>query len=871
MKKQIILWFMLIPTALFSQNHSWDGNGLSPTAKIGCLNIFVNIIYDIHPDTNVFNNNNYWPRITDTTLEGINNTAIPIFLLDWMDTMYVPGQLHGTCTRIFGESSFDSLQITGDFMVVNIKESTICQHGQFTEGHVVLAVFDFIRKKGFSTIYGHDDIANYDYNGDNKVDFVNVLYRNLTKNYGDLNPGSGYSGIYGSLYINGILYYCGQGTRQCVGDGDFYRNPTDVVIHEISHKLFGYNNFHTSGGNHRGSLEIMPFLNVQGGYGLMGAAGSSLVSCNGYERWRMHWKHPQSVDYISAQDNTGFITIAADITKEDGNKSFVLRDFVTYGDAIRIKLPYKDNETSSNQYIWLENHQIRNDKLDFLQYSNTYACRSHGIKGVYAYYQIGRDILEGTVGEIWDNYHRDNLKIIPAEGYYDYICEEDTYNLECVSYENHYYTLRRGIPNSFCGGQDQEVLFFPQETDSQLYLSRGKSMWRKSVNDWNDDQLACIGDSLDAFVPPIKINMGTNPSTCNAKTYHSTNSNNSPSGYIVPSAIEKNTQTTYLTGLSIEMLRKDRVSILVNIRWDDYEITNNTRWTGKIVLKDTAILTTPYSITLAQNKTVALPYRDAETGLFAGRTQWTCEPGSYFRQNDSTHVYLTENSSLFFQDGSTYEQAESAVMHVQSGCTLQIQIGANVRFLGTLDIDSGAVVTIKGTTAFGSTARLIVRPGGKLVVDGGTITSAGAGEMWQGIEVVGDRTKHQEPQYQGVVDLRNGAVIENAVTAIRTGIEDDNWYTTGGIIMADDAIFRNNQRAIEFLSYNDTISASNILDNCSYFTRCTYIGPKLNRVKKKDLILQHETTEKHGKKYDNETTSLVSNDIFFLYFSAGSG
>ena len=715
---------MLFPIATFAQYHSWDGQGLSPNAKSRCLNIFVNIIYDIHPDTNVYNNpNNWWPRITDTTKEGINNEAIPTYLLDWMDTVYVPGQLHGTCTRIYGESSFDSLQITGDFMVVNIKESTICQLGFFSSGLIQQGVFNLIRKKGFSTIYGHNHIADYDNNGNNKIDYVNILVRNITYNYGGLNPGSGYNGIIGSLYIDGMAYSIEQGTLQCVGDGNFFANPTNVVIHEIGHSLFGGNDFHTSGGNHRDIGCVMPFFNIQYGYGLMGTAGASLVSCNGYERWRMHWKHPQSADYISAQNSGGFVSVVSDVSKENGNVSFVLRDFVTYGDAIRIKLPYKDSETSSNQYIWLENHQIKNDKLDFLQYSNTDECRPRGKAGVYAYYQIGRDILEGTINEIWDNYHRDNLKIIPAEGYYDYVMEADTYNFDCVTDGIVNYSIRRGVSNPFCGGQDQELHFFPLETDNLLYVSREFHMWCKILNNEHDHHLAILGDTLDAFVPSTKINMATNPSTCNAKTYHSNNSRYN-SGYIVTSNTNKNTQTTYLTGLSIEMLKKSRSTIRVNIRWDDYDITNDTRWTGNIVLKDTAILTTPYSITLAQNRTVALPYRDTVTGLFAGRTQWTCEAGSYFRQNDSTHVYLTENSSLIFQSESIYEQAEDAVMHVQTGCSLLVQSGANAKFLGTLEIDSGAVVTLDGTCSFGENARLIVLPGGKLTVNGRTHTSA---------------------------------------------------------------------------------------------------------------------------------------------------
>ena len=153
----------------------------------------------------------------------------------------------------------------------------------------------------------------------------------------------------------------------------------------------------------------------------MGAAGSGLVSCNGYDRWRMHWKHPASPYYISARNfiNTSFVN--SDISKDDGNKSFTLRDFVTYGDAIRIKLPYKDSTITPNQYIWLEFHNVgNNDKLDFLQYSNdTSSCLYQGTPGIYAYYQVGRDILEGDSLQVWDRINRDNLRIISNEGYWD--------------------------------------------------------------------------------------------------------------------------------------------------------------------------------------------------------------------------------------------------------------------------------------------------------------------------------------------------------------------------------------------------------------------------------------------------------------------
>ena len=733
MKRPLLLLFLTFPIFLFGQAHSWDGKKIASNAKIRCLNIFVNIIYDIHPEYNEsFSDTTYWPPVTNPALEGINNTAIPKYLLDWMDTVYIPGQTHGYCTRLYGESSFDSLQITGDFVVVNLRESTVCTRPwiRLIVNNIGKKVMDLIKVDGLQTLYGHNEISDYDYDQDGKIDFLNLIIRNIKRPYADINPGSGLgTPLLDSLLIGGVNYIANAGTRQCVGDGNFYANPTNIITHEISHTLFGDNDFHTSGGNHRGSGCSMSFLNIQGGYGLMGAAGTGLVSCNGYERWRMHWKHPQAVDYISARNAANTQSVVSDISREDGNKTFLLRDFVTFGDAIRVKLPYKDSVTSSNQYIWLENHQVgNNNKLDFLQYSNTEQCRPQGAAGIYAYYQIGRDVLEGSSDQVWDPYDRDNLKIIPAEGYYDYELIADIHTVNCVNYDMHDYAVHRGNQNPLCGNQDQEYPLFPEATDTVLYSSREFETWRKYIDTITDDHLPQLGDNLDAFSTHTKINMGTNPSTNNAKTYHS--------NFKIISAqdSQKNTLTTYLTGLSIEMTPiQGTENFLVKIRWDDYDITNGTRWTGKIALKDTAILTEGNTITLAQNGTVAQPKRDPETGLFAGRTRWTCESGSYFRQDSASSLVLTENCSLVFESGSRYDLSKDARVEIREGCSLMVREGANIQLLGTVEVYSGGVLILYDTAQMGNAARLIVRPGGKLVVDGDTLTSACDGKMrkWQ--------------------------------------------------------------------------------------------------------------------------------------------
>ena len=828
MKRYTFFVVLLMPILLLAQSHSWDGRGISSKAKVRCLNIFVNIIYDQHPEYNApFSDTTYWAPISNPALEGVNNAAIPKYLLDWMDTVYVAGQTHGYCTRLYGESSFDSLQITGDFVVVNLRESTarsVTNVDTLTIDKIGRAAIRMINENGLQTLYGHNTLLDYDYNQDGKVDFMNLLVRNINKQHADINPGSGYGTPIGEkINIEGNYIYAKAGTRQCVGDGNFYVNPTNIVTHEISHSLFGSNAFHTSGGNHRyPDGTVMPFLNLQCGYGLMGAAESGLVSCNGYERWRMHWKHPQAIDYISARDISNTQSVVSDISKELGNRNFILRDFVTYGDVIRIKLPYKDSITSSNQYIWLENHQVgNNNKLDFLQYSNTESCRPQGAAGIYAYYQVGRDVLEGTYDQIWDTHHRDNLKIIPAEGYYDYEMLAETHNVNCVNYGEHNFVVRRGNANPLCGGQDQEFPLFPEATDNVLYTSREYETWRKYIDTVKDDHLPQLGDTLDAFKTHAKINMGTNPGSNNAKTYYSTNYN--PSTIISSRLLEKNTQTTYLSGLSIEMTPiQGTGNFLVSIRWDDYDITNDTRWTGKIALKETAILTTGNTITLAQNRTVAQPTRDPETGLFAGRTHWRCENGSYFRQDSASVLLLTENSSLTLESGCFYELSKGATVRVGAGCTLSINPGAKVQFKGMVEIDSGGVLNVYDTVGMGNLSSLVVNPGGKLIVDGGTLTSACSGEMWQGIEVLGNPIQQQLPQYQGFVELRNEATIENAHCAIRTGLHDDVAFaTTGGIIKATNVTFLNNGRALEINPYAYTYPSGAVEDYWAILSRCT--------------------------------------------------
>lgn len=144
-------------------------------------------------------------------------------------------------------------------------------------------------------------------------------------------------------------------------------------------------------------------------------------------------------------------------------------------------------------------------------------------------------------------------------------------------------------------------------------------------------------------------------------------------------------------------------------------------------------------------------------------------------------------------------------------------------------VDSGKVMTITGILHCAPSARIIVRPGGKLVVDGGTLTAACDAEMWPGITVLGHSDKRQLAQNQGSVELRNGAVIEHARCGITLGADEDDLLHTGGILSATDASFRNCARAVHFRPYMDSTAGVCCRANKSFCTRVTFVVDSSNR------------------------------------------
>jgi len=678
------------------------------------LTIAVNVIYDQTPGSNPA------PSTSDawgyTTTEGINNNP-PNYLLNFFDVNNT-SPYNGSVTRFYAESSFNQLIMLSDYMIVNIKQSRITPNsagGSFTKYALMNAVISYINQSGgLHTLYNHDSISDYDftttggfgiqkpYIPDNRIDIVNFSLRNTTEKYGDLKAGNGNSYIIPSqpIKINDSTFVgYNTGTCQCVGSGDFTVWKKNIFTHEYAHFFLGGNDFHTSGGTTANDTHYNTFIGKQWGYGLF---NGGLTSCNGYERWRLGWYGSSNNAYPIASNNEN-----SDITTFTGEKTFTLRDFVTYGDVIRIKLPYKDSQYASNQYIWLENHQSgKNGKFDEPMYNLAKPCRDVAKAGIYAYYQVGKDIIESNVYDdvypTWNKTEKDNLRIISAEGNYNVVYRGNVQ--DCLGWApstNLRPQFEYTTPNPFHGVNPQTEVIIPDLSKSTLdFPSTHKDMGSKIKDGILYNNIPSCGSDLDAFIPTVSgkvMDISSNPSAINTTTYYSTRNT-----LMTVISTNRNTRKLYLTGLSIKMIDSDPnntgiKAYTVKVRWDDYDVKQNVNWAGDVVLKEQLNLLQGKTITLEQNKTVNQIDKDPVSNFFAKTTFLTCEGSSVFNMATNSSVLLKEKSSLILNSSSTLTVQDGGIITVESGSTLQIKAGANLNLIGNakIVIKSGGYICVE--------------------------------------------------------------------------------------------------------------------------------------------------------------------------------
>jgi hypothetical protein len=149
------------------------------------------------------------------------------------------------------------------------------------------------------------------------------------------------------------------------------------------------------------------------------------------------------------------------------------------------------------------------------------------------------------------------------------------------------------------------------------------------------------------------------------------------------------------------------------------------------------------------------------------------------------------------------------------------------RFMkGNIRVKTDKTLTIKCTVAMTKNARIIVEPGGQLILDGGTITNI-SGDLWDGIHVMGNpylpqlTTNPNNPGavlHQGLLRIRNGGTISQASVGVRNYLNHTG--NAGGIIFAQNANFINNLTDVQ-MSGQYMVSTT-LPPSASWFYYCQF-------------------------------------------------
>ena len=215
---------------------------------------------------------------------------------------------------------------------------------------------------------------------------------------------------------------------------------------------------------------------------------------------------------------------------------------------------------------------------------------------------------------------------------------------------------------------------------------------------------------------------------------------------------------------------------------------------------------------------------------------WSVEPAEMFYQSSgsgnianlsykSTLSYLAPKAILTFTFAYTCDNHYTVKKEID--LTIPTTTLSGMIVSDGFVINEGATVMLTGEVRNNDNAKTVIKPGGSLVINGGVMTNSASDKKWQGIEVWGNDNEHQYiingKRQQGYLELKNGATIENAVCAVELW-NPGNYTSEGGVIHADNAVFRNNAKAVHAINYTNfnPINGNEIPYN-AYFRNCTFV------------------------------------------------
>lgn len=594
-------------------------------------------------------------------------------------------------SQTYNEISFGKLHIIGDYYpeLVKIPSTNI----------TLFTILDsIIRKATFKTAHGYTYPLDFDkwrmennivkQGGDGSADLKILIIRRTENSYNNGRCSAAYVDSTKMLKVE-------------VEAMTLYGSET-TLKHEVGHTYFPENRYH-SGGHNAGARYFISELN---GYDLMSGGDTFMKSYNAWNRNWIGW-FPDNYAYEIQTMNQNGVLVNSDLDYMEHKgevKEFIIRDTPSTGDAVRIKLPYVGNEhLVPNQYIWLENHQFLESTVNGRYWYNT----NFTPKGLYINYQVGNDnYMAGA-----DSVYALGISTLPSFGNYDYFSRDTVINGTVYKVQE----TSEEYNNPLSGQMMTEKLVVDDDNDREL---TSKDLFNPFYTYFNGKLIPesdCVymnyvylGGKKQCFYEGDKAGIGYNPALTPKFTVEI--SHNRPVINKGDSTIFtlKSNKTSYLNGLSVEFVEQlADGSIKVRVRFDDYDVVNDVRWCGDIVLKEMVILKKGKTITFDRGFS---PTREEKYEIFNGMklfndpTSFVAEKGSVFGMESDSKVIVRNGSTLTFKAGSAIALNDGARLVVESGSKLCIEKGAVINLSGdsqiviedgaTFDFEYGAMLSL---------------------------------------------------------------------------------------------------------------------------------------------------------------------------------
>ncbi|MCC6541429.1 MAG: hypothetical protein IT225_04345 [Flavobacteriales bacterium] len=648
--------------------HGWY---LSPHGTIRILVLFVEIDFDVTPGKDPQPNGaEHWPkgklptwkdRVFDPFPMAVQQAEVSRYYQDISLGRYTVLGDHIDTLITLKESEYPGVHQAHSIGIHAVKEAN--KRGKLRTRHGLgISDFDLWKVRGRAgepKLAGPDDPHSYDH--------VMVIVRNSGLGHG---AGSTDSGSPGELY----------GFRSDTQSrfGAMYALPFEILKHEFNHLLIGGNNFHSGGGN--AAQFESTFMPLQGGWSMMGASGSSLLTCSAWDRDRMGWRPDGAVHRIRARDMAGN-EVDADLDPLAGDTGiFVLRDFVPTGDALRIRMPFIP-EDRTPQWLWIENHQgsARNGSpTDRFHWEGINPCVTGMDPGLFMTMQVGR---EDRTGPAIFNGSADYLRPVLANGNYDLHLRGDTLHNSCPFGTNTLYFVRDpDLANPLTGNHEQELPVHDRDHNGTVQRTEHWVPGVRTERGEPDADLILYGRPDHAFrMNGVRsLGMCTNPSSANMLTLYSTNTRETY-GRKAP-----NVRTIHLNGIRVDLLEmRTNGEAVVRISTNDTRMVSDQRWCADSITLPPLRGTDGHSLTITSGVHLLLdrsrtPTRmsDADTSdggpWFSDPTTFTVQTGASVLVEPRSTLELRNNSTMHLMPGSQVEFARKARLIVPSGSRIVV-------------------------------------------------------------------------------------------------------------------------------------------------------------------------------------------------------